>query len=78
MANNHGFADGNKRTTVILMDLILTNSGYKLAVAKSDQSIGYAVEIMVLAVAQNHLSYDELVEWFNQRIRRRYTNGTNY
>jgi death-on-curing protein len=30
LARNHGFVDGNKRTAVYAMDLLLTRSGYKL------------------------------------------------
>ncbi|MBM3541298.1 MAG: type II toxin-antitoxin system death-on-curing family toxin, partial [Alphaproteobacteria bacterium] len=36
MATNHGFADGNKRTTVILLDTLLTKSGYRLRPLRGD------------------------------------------
>ena len=70
MVGNHGFADGNKRTTLILLDLLLERSGYRLAPSERHGSIQKDVEDMILDVARNQLSFDDLVEWFGKRITR--------
>ena len=70
MVGNHGFADGNKRTTVILLNLLLENSGYRLAPSSKHRSIQKDVEEMVLDVAEGRLSFAHLVEWFAGRTTR--------
>jgi death-on-curing protein len=67
MAGNHGFADGNKRTTVILLHTLLTRSGYALSGAE-DEVIADAVENMVLASVVREMDFEDLVAWFKQRI----------
>lgn len=67
MVGNHGFADGNKRTAVILLNLLLERSGYRLNSAGGNTSIQQEVEEMILAVACRQLSFDELVDWFRRR-----------
>ena len=68
MVGNHGFADGNKRTTLILLNLLLERSGYRLTPSEGD--IEKEVKYMILDVARKRLSFDELVEWFGKRITR--------
>ena len=63
-AKNHGFADGNKRTTVIPLDVILTDSDYRLSVPGQD------VETMVLDVVETRMQFNELEQWFKDRIER--------
>ena len=70
MATNHGFADGNKRTTVILVHTLLTKSGYELTPADDRESLNDAVEEMVLGIVNRTLKYDEVVRWFQHRIKR--------
>ena len=67
MVGNHGFADGNKRTTVILLNLLLERSGYRLTPSSRHGSIQNEVEAMVLDVAKGRLSFDDLVVWFAER-----------
>ena len=69
MARNHGFSDGNKRTTVILMDLLLTKSGYELTAYEEEDS-PKSVEEMVLSVVTHRIEFDGLVDWFSRRIRK--------
>jgi death on curing protein len=73
LARNHGFVDGNKRTAVYAMGLLLTRSGYKLRDDNLDR-LNREVEDMIVAVAHGHpgqrMSYDALVEWFRARIVR--------
>ena len=64
---NHGFADGNKRTTVLLLDLLLDRSGYHLK-ARADEDIEEAVEELVISVANGQIGYQQLETWFKERI----------
>lgn len=70
VATNHGFADGNKRTAVILMHLLLRRSGYELAPLGTATSLEQEVEAVVLAVVNRQISFDDFVKWFRRRIRR--------
>jgi len=70
MVNNHGFADGNKRTTIILTHTLIVNSGYQLSTLDVNESINDAFEKMVLAAATGTMSLDEITDWFKARIRR--------
>lgn len=68
---NHGFADGNKRTAMILLNLLLERSGHRLnSPEDSTKSIQQEVEEMILAIARGQLSFDELVGWFGKRLKR--------
>lgn len=64
MVGNHGFADANKRTTVILLHLMLEQSGYRLRTS----AVRGAIQEMILGVARNELSFDDLVRWFESHI----------
>lgn len=70
-SKNRGFADGNKRTTLILLALLLNRSDYVIAARPGDASVGEALEDMVMSVVQNQLRFEDLVMWFERRIRRR-------
>ena len=69
VVQNHGFTDGNKRTAVLLMGLLLNKSGYRLTEC-ADDDLNDAVEEMVVAIADTRMSFDDLVDWFKLRIRR--------
>ena len=64
VSRNHGFADGNKRTSLILLTLLLTRSGYKLLATNEE------AENMVVDVVMKQLTFNELVVWFRVRIRK--------
>ena len=70
MATNHGFADGNKRTTLILLYTLVQNSGYDL-VAIDNENKEDAVENIILAVVNGSASFDELANWLKARVVRR-------
>ncbi|MEX2642052.1 MAG: type II toxin-antitoxin system death-on-curing family toxin [Acetobacterales bacterium] len=70
MATNHGFADGNKRTTVVLMNVLLERSGYRLQTAGGDAALQDEIEAMVLGVIDRSVGFDALVGWFRERVRR--------
>jgi death-on-curing protein len=62
LARNHGFADGNKRTTWVVARLFLADNGYRLKFDPTD-----AVRTME-TVAAGALDEAALAEWFRQRI----------
>jgi death-on-curing protein len=70
MAGNHGFADGNKRTTLLLVDALIERSGFDLCPLNDSESINDAVEEMILAVAGGKMRFDAIAVWFTGRIRR--------
>lgn len=67
MARNHGFVDGNKRTTLILVHTLLTKSGYELDALGND--INIEIEELILGAAAG-IPFDEIVTWFTARLRR--------
>jgi death on curing protein len=71
IGGNHGFIDGNKRTAVILTHLLLSKSGYRLDPIHGDDTIDVAIENMVVDAVCHKLSFDEIVRWFVDRLRRR-------
>lgn len=70
IAINHGFVDGNKRTAVLLTDLLIKRSGYRLIAADSDEDLNRAVEELAVSVARGDLRLAEITHWFNQRLTR--------
>lgn len=68
VSRNHGFADGNKRTTVLLLRLLLDKSGYRLAPV-AGEDLDYAIEEMILGVIAG-MSLDDLEAWFAARLAR--------
>lgn len=70
MSSNHGFADGNKRTTLLLLETLLERSGYRLVPGAPQESLELATEQMILDVVTHQLSFDELVAWLKLRIAR--------
>lgn len=68
VATNHGFADGNKRTSILLMHTLLTKSGYRLVANHGDGALQDAAEKMVLSVVNHEMTYEELVAWFRLRL----------
>ncbi len=62
---NHGFADGNKRTALLLVELMLRRSGYSL------DADGPAVLELIVGVADDTVTYDELVIRLRERIARK-------
>lgn len=69
MARNHGFMDGNKRTTLLLLHTLLVRSGYQLR-PETGENINQAVEEMILGVVNRTLLLDECVSWLKVRIHK--------
>ncbi len=64
MVTNHGFSDGNKRTALYLVELLAVRSGYEFV--EDDMVIADTIT----SVAQGETCYDELADWFKQRLVR--------
>lgn len=83
LSKNHGFIDGNKRSALLALHLFLDRSGYGLVVpdyklvrprvSEEDSKVLANVEIeaMILDVVEDRLGHDDLVKWFQARLRRR-------
>ncbi len=69
LALNHGFIDGNKRTALLSVHILLDRSGYTFS-AINDDALQDDLEILILDVVNQTLDYDGLVEWMKNRIRR--------
>lgn len=67
LALNHGFVDGNKRTALYAVNLLLRKSGYILR-HQSKPIANREVEAMIVAIVEHQMSFDELVTWFRERI----------
>jgi death on curing protein len=70
LACNHGFVDGNKRTALFMLNLLLTRSGYHL-VADNEQQLNVDIENMILALVEHRMTFDDVVVWLEQRLARR-------
>ena len=64
IARNHGFADGNKRTALVIADLFLMLNDYELVSSPSDNVL------TILGVADGTLSEEELTLWIRENIKR--------
>lgn len=69
LASNHGFVDGNKRTTLLVLQLFLKRSGYALGNVPIEQ-MNDEVEQLILRAAVRGFDFDVAVNWFRARIRR--------
>ena len=63
MIGNHGFVDGNKRTSWILTMVLIDNSGAELVLKEDD-----LIDDLVVDVACGTVGFGDLVSWFEARI----------
>lgn len=61
---SHGYVEGNKRTGLHLVELLVRRSGYTLV--EQDEKI---VDMLV-DVARGDLDPDDLAHWFRERLTR--------
>lgn len=61
VATCHGFADGNKRTALILTLLLIEESGYRLVPANSSEDLDDALEEFILGVVAHKYTFAEAV-----------------
>ena len=62
IVSNHGFADGNKRTALYLVELLAQRSGYEFV--EDDEAIADTIT----SVARGETGYEQLAEWFRPRL----------
>jgi death-on-curing protein len=70
VACGHAFNDGNKRTAVLLVDLLLERSGYRLQPATDHENLTVTYEAFALWVITGHPAFDDIAAWFRARIVR--------
>lgn len=63
LVNNHGFTDGNKRSALLITDLFIRRSGYRLHLKD-----GELVDDVIVDVASGALTYPDLESWFRARL----------
>jgi death on curing protein len=67
IACNHGFIDGNKRTALFMLQLLVTRSGYQLR-GKNAQQLNVDAEKMILDLVEHRMSFNDVVAWLQARI----------
>jgi death-on-curing protein len=65
MVGNHGFVDGNKRTAWLLVEILISRSGYRLDIPDDEP-----IDDLVVGVAAGEIGFDDLVAWFEARLVR--------
>ena len=65
VVSNHGFVDGNKRTALYLIEVLVQRSNYDFI--EGDE----VVADVITDVARGDMGYEELVDWFKDRLVRR-------
>jgi death-on-curing protein len=66
LAKNHGFVDGNKRTALLAVYLLLRRSGCDLSAGTTNEDF----ENVVLAATESRMAFEDLAAWFERRIVR--------
>jgi death on curing protein len=67
LAGNHGFVDGNKRTALIVANLLIRRSGYRL-IGSSPDYLDLALERIVLDAAASRFDKTQVIAWFRDHI----------
>jgi len=70
LVRNHGFVDANKRTAAALLLLLLERSGYDICPVHPNDDLPLELENLVVRVAQNDASFDDLADWLKPRCRK--------
>lgn len=65
MVGNHGFVDGNKRTAWLLVELLVSRSGYLLDIPEDE-----LVDDFVVSVAAGQTDFGEMERWFVRHLRK--------
>ena len=64
IVSNHGFLDGNKRTALYLLEVLVQRSGYEFV---EDDNV---IADTITSVARGETSYEDLANWFRTRLVR--------
>ena len=76
IATNHAFNDGNKRTSILLTDLLLDRSGYRLEPIDASEDLEHALEDFVVeAVVKGKANTETIASWLEPRIARKRRNS---
>lgn len=70
VARNHAFVDGNKRTALILVYLLIHRSGYRLNPSKPGQ-LEREAEKMIMDTVLRRLDFQRRTDWFKDRLSKR-------
>lgn len=65
---NHGFIDGNKRTALLSLHLLLDRSGYGIT-RRRGVDVQDELEELILGIVDHSIGFEELVEWMEKRVR---------
>jgi hypothetical protein len=55
---------------VLLTDLLIKRSGYRLKVAEAGEDLNSSIEELAVSVARGELHLDDIIDWFKERIER--------
>jgi death on curing protein len=66
LVQNHGFVDGNKRTSLLVTLLLIERSGYRLVLAPDER-----IDDVVVDVAEGLMGFEDLAIWFCARLAKR-------
>ena len=70
LVTNHGFADGNKRTALLAVHLLVERSRWTFVPGTAND-----IDEMLVSVAKRDLTFDEIESWYRRRLRRTSTRG---
>ena len=68
LALNHGFIDGNKRTALLSVLLLIDRSGYRLQPV--ERPLNDEAEELILDIVEKRKTFDGIMAWFGARLRR--------
>jgi len=69
--DNHGFVDGNKRTAILLTDLLVKRSGYRLTASYPNEDLNSSIEELAVSVARGQVPLTGITDWFKHRLTQR-------
>jgi len=65
LVKNHGFADGNKRTALIVTELLIRRSGYRIVLQPEEK-----IDDLIVDLARGDIAFDDVAYWFKGRLKR--------
>lgn len=65
LVTNHGFVDGNKRTALIAVHLLLERSGWTFKPGTEDE-----IDDMLVAISRGECAVAEIEAWYRARLAR--------
>lgn len=65
LVQNHGFVDGNKRTSFLVTDLLIRRSKYRLQLSENER-----IDDVIVEIASGIICFDDLEVWFKQHLVR--------